>query len=125
MEHPDSAMLRDPCSPLQLPPPSPMEKNAKAACSCLAGGLSRAHGIVWLALCHPVLSVPVLPAPKHSELLWPCSHSKSLGITLGTSGDLPWSSCKPSCLCFDHLIGHVFALAIHQHLPFLLVVFSE
>lgn len=54
-----------------------------------------------------------------------CAHSKCLGVTLGASGDLPQSSCKPSCFCFDHLIGHVFALAIHQHLPFLLVVFSE
>lgn len=125
IEHPDCAVLWDLCSPLQLPPASPLQKNLKAACSYLAGALSQVHGVVSVALCHPVLGVQAQPAPKHNMLLWPCTHSKSLGIPLGTSGDLPRSSCKPSCLCFDHLIGCVFALATHQHLPFLFVVFSS
>lgn len=64
----------------------------------LAGALSQVRGVVCLALCHPVLGVQAQPAPKHSVLLWPCTHSKSLGITLGTS-DLPQSFCKLSCFC--------------------------
>lgn len=61
MEHPDCAMLQDPCSPLQLPPPSPLEKNLKAACSYLAGALSQGRGVVCLALCHSVLGVQAQP----------------------------------------------------------------